>query len=90
MSVQDNQTTEKEGIVLVQISEGTPTTAGDELTRIQNNIKEAHNLLATKGATIPDKDEDKTSKTLADTINTLVGTDVTYDALTQILRIVTC
>jgi hypothetical protein len=83
MSAQDNQLT------LVQVSEDEEplTTVGEEIARIQNNIKEAHDLLATKGAKIPESDGDKTSENLANTINTLVGATIIYNDTKQRLSI---
>lgn len=84
MSAQDNQLT----LVPVSEDEEPLTTVGEELARIQNNIKEAYDLLADKGAEIPEKDEDKTSNNLADAINTLVGATIIYSDFTNKLSIV--
>lgn len=55
--------------------------------RISTNIANAYTSLESKGATIP---SDKTSENLSTTINSLVGTNVTFDKDTGVMRIVTC
>lgn len=67
-----------------------PKTIKKELQRISGNIENAYTSLASKGATIPTLNADKNSNNLSKTINSLVGTNVTFDPDTGIMRIVTC
>lgn len=65
-------------------------TIGKEVNRISQIIETAYTSVLSRGATISEKDEKlRTSEKLTIAINSLVGSNVTFDDKTGILRIVT-